>query len=118
MMLLLTGTLGRVVLEWWRPGRDSNPRCARLHFIECRTGDSRAYSRPAPASRGPGYTTSARPIQRTGREPGIFCPGQPRYAKATKLKPSSSYSGKILSLTTDSQGRSRQRLNPDQLWTV
>jgi len=70
MMLLLTGTLGRVVLEWWRPGRDSNPRCARLHFIECRTGDSRAYSRPAPASRGPGYTTSTRPTQRTGREPG------------------------------------------------
>src|SRR2546425_12944618 len=93
-------------------------RNALEKILECRTGDSRAYSRPAPASRGPGYTTSARPIQRTGREPGIFCPGQPRYAKATKLKPSSSYSGKILSLTTDSQGRSRQRLNPDQLWTV
>src|SRR5438445_4765226 len=29
--------------------------------FECRTGDSRAYSRPAPASRGPGYTTLARP---------------------------------------------------------
>src|SRR5206468_4614863 len=45
-------------------------RNALDYFIECRTGDSRAYSRPAPASRGPGYTTSTRPTQRTGREPG------------------------------------------------
>ena len=34
----------------WRPGRDSNPQRAR-ELLECRTGDSRAYSRPAPASR-------------------------------------------------------------------
>jgi len=68
---------------------DSAKRCgARAGFepavrsniaFECRTGDSRAYSRPAPASRGPGYTTRARARS--------FYPGQSRYAKVTKLKP-------------------------------
>src|SRR5437667_12707442 len=112
MMLLLTGTLGRVVFEWWRPGRDSNPQCARLHFIECRTGDSRAYSRPAPASRGPGYTTSTRPIQRTGREPGIS-PGQSRYEKLPSLNFPNRYKSENV-LTRDQEERFRQRLNPDQ----
>src|SRR5690242_7299282 len=37
--------------------------------FECRTGDSRAYSRPAPASRGPGYTTSTRPTVGPGASP-------------------------------------------------
>src|SRR5437879_3691339 len=69
--------------------RDSAKRCgARAGFepavrsniaFECRTGDSRAYSRPAPASRGPGYTTRARARS--------LYPGQSRYAKVTKLKP-------------------------------
>jgi hypothetical protein len=36
-------------------------RYALEELLECRTGDSRAYFRPAPASRGPGYTTSAHP---------------------------------------------------------
>jgi len=66
---------------------DSAKRCgARAGFepavrsniaFECRTGDSRAYSRPAPASRGPGYTTRARARS--------LYPGQSRYAKVTKL---------------------------------
>jgi len=36
-------------------------RALDCSLFECRTGDSRAYSRPAPASRGPGYTTLTRP---------------------------------------------------------
>src|SRR6266568_821482 len=56
----------------WRPGRDSNPQRAR-ELLECRTGDSRAYSRPAPASRGPGYTTSTHSIfQEWGASPAYI----------------------------------------------
>src|SRR6266498_6017520 len=46
-------------------------RNALDYFIECRTGDSRAYSRPAPASRGPGYTTSTRPSLGLGASPEL-----------------------------------------------
>jgi len=64
-------------------------RNALEKILECRTGDSRAYSRPAPASRGPGYTTSTHSrIPGIGREPGIHCPGQSYPGKAGKLKPS------------------------------
>src|SRR6267143_1283000 len=40
--------------------------------FECRTGDSRAYSRPAPASRGPGYTTLTRPSLTDGARARIL----------------------------------------------
>src|SRR5256712_4352088 len=63
-------------------------RNALEKILECRTGDSRAYSRPAPASRGPGYTTSTHShIPGIGREPGIHVLGKAT-GKAGKLKPS------------------------------
>src|SRR5436189_5627422 len=40
--------------------------------FECRTGDSRAYSRPAPACRGPGYTTLTRPDSTDGARARIL----------------------------------------------
>src|SRR6266851_9128836 len=56
-----------------RAGFEPATRSNRVLF-KCRTGDSRTYFRPAPASRGPGYTTSTRPSNGTGRaKPGFYC---------------------------------------------
>jgi hypothetical protein len=80
----------------WRPGRDSNPQHAR-YLVECRTGDSRAYFRPAPASRGPGYTTSTHSwYSRNRARARHTCPGQ-----GYPEKPAS------LNLPNNARGRSR-----------
>src|SRR5437867_9191551 len=56
-----------------RAGFEPATRSNRVLF-KCRTGDSRTYSRPAPASRGPGYTTSTRPSVGLGaRSPAFYC---------------------------------------------
>jgi len=60
-------------------------RRALDYFLECHTGDSRAYSRSAPAGRGPGYTTSTHPYldRARARHSG---PGQRATAKEAKIK--------------------------------
>jgi len=57
-----------------RAGFEPATRSNRVLF-KCRTGDSRTYFRPAPASRGPGYTTSTRPSVGLGvRSPAFLLP--------------------------------------------
>src|SRR5712692_1007642 len=71
----------------FEPASRSNER-----VFECRTGDSRTYSRPAPASRGPGYTNSTHPGMDWARARQLS-PGQPECGKDAKIKLSRSLDG-------------------------
>ncbi len=70
----VVSTALHLVVRWLALGAQGGIRTRRALdcSVECRTGDSRAYSRPAPASRGPGYTTLTRPILTDGARARIL----------------------------------------------